>query len=112
MFGNKGWTLAFAVTFLAAQDTPTAFTREVGWKDLVRGTLYKTEELTFQDFWGWRSLVAEWVRGLVLSLQQLALLLWCGFNPWSGNFHILWEWPPPPKKRLLGLKVGICSGLG
>ena len=20
-------------------------------------------------------------------------LLWLGFNPWSGNFYMLWVWP-------------------
>lgn len=32
----------------------------------------------------------QWVRDLVvLSPQQLGSLLWCGFHPWSGNFHML-----------------------
>ena len=32
------------------------------------------------------------------------LLLWCGFNPWLGNFCILWAQPPSPKKIQLWLK--------
>ena len=36
------------------------------------------------------SLVAQQVKDLVLSLQWLKLLLWLGFNPWPGNFHVLW----------------------
>ena len=37
--------------------------------------------------------VAQQVKDLALSLQQLALLLWCGFNPWPVNFHMPWaQW--------------------
>ena len=35
------------------------------------------------------SLVAQWVKDLVLSLLWLRSLLWPGFHPWSGNFHML-----------------------
>ena len=35
------------------------------------------------------SLVARWVKDLVLSLLWLWSLLWHGFNPWPGNFHML-----------------------
>ena len=35
------------------------------------------------------SLVVQWVKDLVLSLQQLGSLLRHGFDPWSGNFHML-----------------------
>ena len=28
----------------------------------------------------------------VLLLQRLKLLLWRGFSPWPGNFHMLWAW--------------------
>lgn len=35
------------------------------------------------------SLMAQWVKDLVLSLQQPGMLLWRGFDPWSGNVHIL-----------------------
>ena len=34
--------------------------------------------------------MAQWVKDLVLSLQQLVLLLWHRFDPWPGNFHMLW----------------------
>ena len=27
------------------------------------------------------------VKDWALSLQWLGLLLWCGFDPWPGNFH-------------------------
>ena len=33
------------------------------------------------------SLVAQWVKNLALSLHQMGLLLWHGFNPWPRNFH-------------------------
>ena len=32
--------------------------------------------------------MAQWVKDLVLSLQQLMWLLWCRFDPWPGNFHM------------------------
>ena len=41
----------------------------------------------------WSSLVAQRVKDLALSLMWLWLLLWCGFDPWPGNFHVLWAWP-------------------
>ena len=30
----------------------------------------------------------QWVKDLVLSLQQLRLLLWLRFDPWPGNFLV------------------------
>ena len=30
------------------------------------------------------SLVAQWVKDMLLSL------LWHGFDPWPGNFYVLW----------------------
>ena len=33
-------------------------------------------------------LLVQWVKDLALSLQQLCLLLWCGFDPWPGNFYM------------------------
>ena len=34
----------------------------------------------------------QWVKDLVLSLQWLRSLLWHRFDPWPGNFHMLWVW--------------------
>ena len=34
-----------------------------------------------------------------LSLQQLELLLWYGFDPWPGNFHMLMNKVPPGGKK-------------
>ena len=39
------------------------------------------------------SLVVQRVKDLVLSLQWLGSLLWCGFHPWPRNFHMLWVQP-------------------
>ena len=33
-------------------------------------------------------LVAWWIMDLMLSLQQFGSLLWCGFDPWQGKFHM------------------------
>ena len=33
--------------------------------------------------------MVQWIKDLALSLQCLGSLLWLGFNPWSGNFHML-----------------------
>ena len=38
-------------------------------------------------------LVAQWVKDLALSL------LWYGFDPWPGNFLMLWAWPKKKKKK-------------
>ena len=32
------------------------------------------------------------VADLVLSPQQLGLLLWCRFDSWPRDFHTLWAW--------------------
>lgn len=45
------------------------------------------------------SLVAEWVKDLVLSLQWFGSLLGHQFNTWPGNFHMLWTWPNNNKKK-------------
>ena len=42
----------------------------------------------------WNSLLVQWVKDLVLSLQHLGLLLWHGFEPFPRNFHMLQAWPP------------------
>ena len=39
------------------------------------------------------SFVVQQIKDLALSLQQLRLLLWCGFDPWPGNFYMLQAWP-------------------
>ena len=49
--------------------------------------------------------VAQWVKNLALSLQRLRVLLWCGFDPWPGNFHMPRAWP---KKREKKKKLCLC----
>jgi len=41
--------------------------------------------------------VAQWVKDPALSLQWFGLLLWYGFNPWPGKFHM--PWVPPDEKE-------------
>ena len=46
--------------------------------------------------------MAQWVRDLVLLLHWLGLLLWLRFDPWPGNFCMLWlcyRSAPRPKKK-------------
>ena len=43
--------------------------------------------------------MAQWVKYLALSLQQLGWLLWHGFEPWPKNFPILRVWPKKKRKR-------------
>ena len=46
------------------------------------------------------SLVAHWIKDLVLLLQRLRSLLWYGFNPWAGNFCMLWPKERKPEKNI------------
>ena len=46
------------------------------------------------------SLVAQCVKDLGLSLQQLGSMLWCIFSSWPQNFYMPWAQPPPPPKKL------------
>ena len=32
--------------------------------------------------------MTQWVKDLVLSLQQLESLLWRRFDPWPGNYNM------------------------
>ena len=51
-----------------------------------------------------RSALAQWVKDLVLSLQQLELLPWHGFDPWPGNFHMP---QTRPQKRQHSVSIRI-----
>ena len=51
--------------------------------------------------------MAQQVKDLVLSLQWLRSLLWHGFSPWPGNFHML---RVQPKKPVPSLQSN-CEGL-
>ena len=45
------------------------------------------------------SFLVQWVKDLVLSMQQLGLLLWHKFDPWPRNFHMPQVWPKKKKKE-------------
>lgn len=45
------------------------------------------------------SLVAQWVKALALSLQQLRVLLWRSFSPWPGNIYV-----PPVRPKTIIIK--------
>ena len=52
---------------------------------------------------------------MTLSMQQLGLLPWCGFDPWPGNFCIMWEQPKErerEKERRRKEKKGREGGKG
>ena len=38
------------------------------------------------------SMVVQWVKDSALSLLWLRSLLWHRFDPWPGNFRMLWAW--------------------
>ena len=57
----------------------------------------------------WEFPVAQWVKDLSLSLQWLGLPLWCGFDPWPRNFHILKK-KQKKKKPLWLLYRGQADG--
>ena len=44
--------------------------------------------------------VVQWVKDLAL------LQLWLRFNPWPGNFHMLWVWRKKKKKKRKTKKEG------
>ena len=50
--------------------------------------------------------MAPWVKDLVVSLQWLRSLLWCRFDPWPGNFHMLLV---QPKKKKEKTQVASCK---
>jgi len=54
------------------------------------------------------SLMAQWVKDPALSLLCLGLLLWCGFDPWLGNFRMLWVRPKGKKKEPIFLILAKC----
>ena len=47
--------------------------------------------------------MVQWVKDLVVSLQQLRMLLWHGFDSWPGNFHMPMAWLKKIKKKKLKL---------
>ena len=43
--------------------------------------------------------MAQWVKDLALSLLWFRLLLWCQFDSWPRNFHMLWTQLKKKKKK-------------
>ena len=43
--------------------------------------------------------MAKWAKDMTLSLQQLGSLLWHGFDPWPGKFHMPCVQPEKKKKK-------------
>ena len=44
------------------------------------------------------------------------VLLWCGFDPWPRNFHMMWVWPKTnkqtnkkPKQNITELQLSISN---
>ena len=52
----------------------------------------------------WHSLVVQQVKDPMLSLQQLGVLLWHGFDPWPGNLHMPQVWPNKVKQNTVKKK--------
>ena len=44
-------------------------------------------------------ILVQWVKNPTLLQLWCRLQLWLGFNPWPGNFHVLWVWPKKKKKK-------------
>ena len=55
--------------------------------------LKKADRTILKNDYTWSSHVAQQVKILALSLKLLRLQLWCGFDPWPRNFHMLWAQP-------------------
>ena len=49
------------------------------------------------------------VKDLALSLQWLGSLLGCRFNPWPGNFRMLWAWPRKSQSSHCGAMGLVAS---
>lgn len=67
--------------------------RRALWIIYLNTTTVKHSKV-FEDF-----PAAQWVMDLALALLWLRSLLWLGFDPWPGNFCILWV--QPKKKGLI-----------
>jgi len=46
--------------------------------------------------------MVQQVKDPALSLQELVLLLWCGFHSWPRNFCMMWVQPKKKKKSSCG----------
>ena len=51
-----------------------------------------------------KTTMKEFPAGLVVKDSALSLL-WLGFHPWPGNFHVTWVWPKTEQKQKLHLTL-------
>ena len=56
----------------------------------------------------WSSLRAQQIKDLALSLLWLWLQLWYRFDPWPGNFLMLWTQPKKKKKKCIVAYLEPC----
>ena len=65
--------------------------------------------------------MVQWVKDVALLLQQLGLLLWHGFDPWSSNFHRPWMQQQQQQRKGKQMQIqqrypatqfGVQDGLG
>ena len=54
----------------------------------------------------WSPLVVQWVKDPALSLPPLRSLLWCRFDPWPENFHMLQAQQP---KKNVSMYNNCCA---
>ena len=114
----RDWIQAAAATYAIAATYTRSFKplhRAEDWTCTSGMTQAATNQIlnplwrrrnSFNIFWKkvylcFRNSLVVQVRDPVLSLQQLALLLQCRFDPWLGNFHRLQTWPKKKKHILL-----------
>lgn len=58
------------------------------------------------------SSVVQQIQDLVLSPQQLRLLLWLRFDPWLGNVHMPRVWPKTNKPKNPKIEMLEMKDLG
>ena len=49
--------------------------------------------------------VVQWVKDLAVSLLWLWLQLWCGFDPWPRNLHMLEVWKKNYLESFLKMQI-------
>ena len=49
--------------------------------------------------------LAQWVKDLALSVLRLGPVLWCGFDPWPGYFHMPGAWSKKKRSSRRGAVV-------
>ena len=72
--------------------------RERQNKTTMRYHLSPVRMATIKKSTNGSSLVVQWIKDPALYLQWSGLLLWHGFDPRPGNFHMPQAWPKEEKK--------------